>query len=98
MRFIACLAVMFLLSFMIAVASSAGDGGPAPGSVVGWDGVRAPGGPVRYVTLPGGLKSTTVAVVRVRDGRVLRFTVVPGVLGILLRRPVARSITGASRP
>lgn len=82
MRSIMCCASLFVATCAVAVGSGAAGGGPSPGAVVGWDGVRAPGGGVRYVTLPGGVARTTVAVVRVRDGRIVRFTSVPGVLGV----------------
>ncbi len=70
---------------IVAVASTAAaaaGAGPAPGVLTGWDGVRAPGAAVRYVALSGGAGSTVVASVRVRDGRILRNAVVPGVLGV----------------
>jgi hypothetical protein len=63
-------------------ASAVAAGGPSPGVVSGWDGVRAPGGAVRYVALPGGAGTTVVATVRVRDGRIMRSAVVPRTLGI----------------
>jgi hypothetical protein len=66
----------------LAVAAPAGaDGGPAPGIVQGRDGALAPAGSVRYVALPA-RGSTLVAVVRVRDGRVLRFRVLRGDWGV----------------
>jgi hypothetical protein len=63
-------------------AAAAAGAGPSPGVLTGWDGVRASGGAFRYVALSGGAGSTVVATVRVRDGRVVRNAVVPGVLGI----------------
>jgi hypothetical protein len=75
------LAALFIA--LVAVAhGAASKGGPTPDPLVGWDGVKASGGAVRYVALSGGSHATTVAALRVRDGRVLRFAVVPGVLGI----------------
>jgi hypothetical protein len=65
-----------------AAGSGAADGGPSPGAVVGWDGVRAPSGEVRYVALPGGPAMTTVAVVRVNGGRVVHYRSVRGVFGV----------------
>jgi hypothetical protein len=63
-------------------ASAAADGaGPSPGQQLGWDGVRTAGAPVRYVALSAGWR-TAVAAVRVRDGRVLRWTAVRGGYGI----------------
>jgi hypothetical protein len=63
-------------------AAAAAGAGPAPGVLTGGDGVRAPGANIRYVALTGGGDSTVIAAVRVRDGRVLRNAVVPGVLGV----------------
>jgi hypothetical protein len=64
-----------------AVGAAAGDGGPSPGVVTGWDGVVGPSGKVRYVALQGG-GQTTVAAVLIRSGRVVRYGVVPGAYGI----------------
>ncbi len=61
----------------LVAASAAADGGPAPGPQLGWDGARSPDGAVRYVALPAG-RSTTVASIRVRDGRVVRWSTVQG--------------------
>lgn len=81
MRALACLcAVAAVAAFASDVA--AGDGGPSPGAMLGWDGVKGPGGRLRYVALPGSAASTTVATVRVRDGRVLTFRLVRGALGV----------------
>jgi hypothetical protein len=66
----------------VAAGSGAADGGPGPGAVVGWDGIEAPGGLVRYVALPGSTTRTTVAAVRIKGGRIALFTSVRGVLGI----------------
>lgn len=66
-----------------ATGIAAADGGPSPGVLSGWDGVRAPGAQVRYVTVSSG-RWTTLQVIRVRDGRVLRFVQVPGALGVPL--------------
>lgn len=70
-----------LVAGATAPGAIAAKGGPAPDPLLGWDGVTAPGGAVRYVALAAGGR-TTVAAVRVRDGRVLRYGPVPGVLGI----------------
>jgi len=77
---IAAAALAALAAAFAAAAATAG--GPTPGVLSGWDGVRAPGGAVRYVTLPGGADSTVVAAVRVRDGRIMRSAALPGVLGV----------------
>ena len=82
MRWIACCASLFAVLGAVAAGSGAGGVGPSPGAVVGWDGVTAPGGLVRYVALPGSATRTTVAVVRTRGGRITLFTSVPGVLGV----------------
>lgn len=114
MRTVTCLLVAVAVTGTFAAGVAAADGGPAPGAVIGWDGVKGPGGQIRYVTLPGGSRATTVAAVRVRDGRVLRFNVVPHprLLGIPMvaydgttdglsadgRRLVLTSVTGGPAP
>ena len=60
----------------------AGGGGPVPYPLLGWDGVTTTNGVARYVAIAGGSGRTSVAVIRVRDGRVLRYGVLPGQLGI----------------
>jgi hypothetical protein len=61
-----------------------GDGSPfAPGLVYGASGVRAPGGELRYVTLTTP-RSTVVAAISVRSGRVVRSNVLKGFYGIPL--------------
>lgn len=84
MKALMCLMSMVALAAGIVAQTSAADGGPGPGISWGWDGVRSPSSAVRYVALPGGATTTTLAAVRVRDGRVLRFTTIPGVVGIPL--------------
>ncbi|MFN0154100.1 MAG: hypothetical protein ACKVUT_06945 [Gaiella sp.] len=66
-----------------ATGIAAADGGPSPGVVSGWDGVRAQGAPIRYVTASAG-RWTTLQVIRVRDGRVVRYTQLAGGFGIPL--------------
>jgi len=83
MRSLACSAVLFTVICAIAAGSGAADGGPSPGTLWGGGGLVAPGGAVRYVALPGD-RSTAVAVVRVRDGQVVRYNVVPGSVGVPL--------------
>ena len=73
--------VAALAAAAAASAAADGGGGPSPGALVGWDGVRAPGGAVRYVALPAG-EWTNVAAVRVRDGRIIRWTSVRGLFGV----------------
>jgi hypothetical protein len=77
------LVLVLVLALLVPAASSGADGGPSPGAVTGWDGVLAPSGAVRYVVFPVG-RTTTVAVVRVHGGRVLRYGAVRGGFGIPL--------------
>lgn len=66
----------------VATAGAGADGGgPTPGMQDGWDGARAEGAPVRYVALPA-RTTTTIAVIRVGDGRVLRWTSIRGGYGV----------------
>lgn len=76
------LALASLVLLATAAAANA-DGGPSPGVVTGWDGVLAPSGAVRYVALVGG-PSTTLAVVRVNGGRVVRSSSLRGGYGVPL--------------
>ena len=73
-----------LLAAATVAASGAGaNGSPySPGLSAGWSGIGAGDG-VRYVAF-GMPKSTIVAAVRARDGRVLRNTVVKGFYGVPL--------------
>lgn len=66
-----------------ASAGALGNGGPSPGVLSGGPGLLAPGGDVRYVTIPA-RRSTVVAVVRVRSGRVVRFASFRGSYGVPL--------------
>lgn len=79
---LALVPILFCIAAALTVAVAAGDGGPSPGAVTGWDGVVDPGGAVRYVALAG--TNTTVAAVRVRDGRVLRYAFLKGFYGVPL--------------
>ena len=66
----------------LAVSGAGANGSPySPGLVDGWDGVRAGSGDVRYVTI-GTARSTLVAAIRVRGGRVLRTRMLHGFYGI----------------
>jgi hypothetical protein len=68
----------------VAAAGAAANGSPySPGLVYGWDGVGAPDAGSRFVAF-GMPKSTIVAAVRRRDGRVLRSSVVRGFWGVPL--------------
>lgn len=82
MRSIVCCVAVFVVLSAVAAGSGAADGGPSPGAVVGWDGIKAPAGGIRYVALPGGVARTTVAAVRVSGGRIVRFNTVPGLVGV----------------
>lgn len=82
-RFIGVFCMLTLATAALAAASASGDGGPSPGVSVGWDGVTAQRAGIRYVTLPAG-RRTLVAVIRVRGGRVIRFTSIRGSYGVPL--------------
>ncbi len=79
------------VTFVVVAAAAAllataarGDGSPfAPGLVYGASGVHAPNGSVRYVTLTTP-RSTVVAAIDVRSGRVARSSVLRGFYGIPL--------------
>ena len=81
MRILTSAAVALAVALLAASPGTAGKGGPSPDPLFGWDGVVSPSGAVRYVTLPA-RDATTVAGVRVRDGRVLRYATVRGLVGI----------------
>ena len=76
------LAVVLTLSIATAAvvtAAAAGDGGPSPGITLGGTGVSGSGGALRYVAIPTE-RGTLVEAIRVRDGRVLRWNVIRGLL------------------
>jgi hypothetical protein len=76
--------LLLVILLLLAPAAAAGaDGGPSPGTTVGWDGVLSPDGLVRYVAIPG-RTGTTLAAVRVDGGRVLNFVNIPGSFGVPL--------------
>lgn len=75
------LAALALVFLSLVAGSAAAGGGPAPGAVGGWDGVRDREGAIRYVAMPSGA-STSVAAIVVRGGRVERFTTVRGAYGV----------------
>ena len=66
---------------LVAGNAAAGKGGPTPGVSTGWDGAVDVANAVRYVALPTAT-TTIVAVVRTRDGRVLRLSTIRGAFGI----------------
>ena len=76
--------VALLIVAAVAVGGAGANGSPySPGLDYGWEGVRAPSGEVRYVTLATP-KSTMVAAISVRGGRVLRSRAVRGFYGVPL--------------
>jgi hypothetical protein len=78
------LALVALLSLAAAIAApgAQADGSPyAPGLVQGASGVLDPSGGLRYVTLATG-RSTVVAAIGVRSGRVVRSNVLHGFYGV----------------
>ncbi len=80
LRLIALILIPFAL---VAGNAGAGKGGPTPGVSVGYDGTVDAANGVRYVALPA-QKTTTVAAVRISDGRVLSYTTISGAFGIPL--------------
>ena len=76
-------AVLALVAAIVAGAGGANGSAYSPGLDYGWEGVRATSGDVRYVTL-GTPKSTIVAAISVRGGRVLRSRAVRGFYGVPL--------------
>ena len=76
------LTTVALVAAIVAGVASANGSPYSPGLVYGWNGVGAGDG-VRYVAF-GMPKSTIVAAVRARDGRVLRSNVVRGEYGVPL--------------
>jgi hypothetical protein len=76
-------ALVAVLALASGAGADAGKGGPSPGVLVGWTGVLARDGKARLVALSGP-GATTVAVVRTKDGTVLRYAPVRGVFGVPL--------------
>jgi hypothetical protein len=76
-RLLATIAIC--LGCVVTAASAGGAGGPGAGVQQGWDGLAS--GVVRYVAVPT-VNSTTVQVIRRRDGRVLKFMSLEGAWGI----------------
>jgi hypothetical protein len=76
------LVALAALVLLVAVPGAMADGSPyAPGLVQGATGVRAPDSPLRFVTLAT-TRSTVVAAIRIRSGRVLRTNVLRGFWGV----------------
>lgn len=88
-------ALLASLAALVAAVGAAADGGPSPGVSFGWDGIVARGGDVRYVAVPGD-SSTVLEAIRIRDGRVLRWTSIPGSYGVPLVA-IDGSVGGLSR-
>jgi len=84
MRTILVCLVVAVAAATFVVADASANGSPySPGLTYGWDGVRAPSAGVRFVTLGTG-KTTVVAAIRVRGGRVVRSWPLRGFYGIPL--------------
>jgi hypothetical protein len=76
------LTLTLVLAVVVTADAARGDGSPyAPGLVQGADGVVSPDRSVRYVAL-GTPRSTVVAAIRVRTGRVVRSNVLHGFYGV----------------
>jgi hypothetical protein len=77
------LAFVLLAAAFTAAGAKANGSAYSPGLDYGWEGVRANGGDVRYVTLGTG-RATVVAAITVRGGRVVRSRSVRGFYGVPL--------------
>ena len=77
------LAALVLLSLSLVAGSAAAGGGPSPGASTGWDGVVTRDGSLRYVAIPSG-RTTVVAAVQTRSGRIERYMSVRGTFGVPL--------------
>ena len=83
MRVAIAFVVVTIAAGTLATGAS-GNGSPySPGLTYGWDGVHAPGSDVRFVTL-GTQRSTVVAAIRLRGGRVIRSWALRGFYGVPL--------------
>ena len=74
--------LLLCLALGLGTASAAFAAGPDPGVALGGQGVAAPGGKVRYVAVGGRGTTTTVVVVRSRDGGIVRSVTVRGGFGV----------------
>jgi hypothetical protein len=82
MKITLTLALMLVLGLGPTAGAAQGDGSPyAPGLVQGASGVLSPNGNMRYVALATA-RSTVVAAIRVRTGRVMQSTALRGFYGI----------------
>ena len=72
-------------ALIVVAPGTAGKGGPTPDPLFGWQGVTSPSGTIRYVALGDfGHSTTTVATIRVEDGRVVGWGNLKGTVGIPL--------------
>src|SRR5437588_10755402 len=69
------------LALGLCTAPAAFAAGPDPGVTVGGQGVAAPGGKIRYVAVGGRRATTTLVVIRARDG-VVRSATYRGAYGV----------------
>jgi hypothetical protein len=74
------IAAAFVALFPGSAALADGPQGPSPGVTTGWEGVVAPDGKLRYITIPNG-RSTLIEAVQVRGGRVLQWRMIRGQFG-----------------
>jgi hypothetical protein len=82
MKPLLALVIALALASSVAAVAAKGDGSPyTPGLVQGADGVVSPDHTIRFVTLATP-KSTVVAAIRVRTGRVARSNVLRGFYGV----------------
>jgi len=82
MKLSLALALALVIALVVTADAALGDGSPyAPGLVQGADGVVSPDRSMRYVAL-GTPRSTVVAAIRVRTGRVARSNVLRGFYGV----------------
>src|SRR6187397_1234669 len=70
-----------LVPLALASGTAAAGGGPSPGLMTGWDGTLDAARGVRYVAMPVA-RTTIVAAVRTRDGRMLRYSTIKGGFGV----------------
>jgi hypothetical protein len=87
MRRLALVPIVFCVAVGLTATVAAGNGGPSPGVLTGGDGTLAPGGAVRYVAIVADNSTTaqtSVAAIRVRDGKVLRYRSFDGAYGVPL--------------
>jgi hypothetical protein len=84
MKPIAVAAALLAVIFAATAGGAGANGSPySPGLDYGWQGVRAPAGEVRYVTLATP-RWTNVAAIRVHGGRIARSRAVRGFFGVPL--------------